>query len=103
MSKIALFIRHQAQPGKRDEVKRIWEQYVKPRVETNPAHEAYYFCHDKTDPDAICVFQLYTSEAAMEEFLGGEWYPQYLDEVTKVVLSPPQIAPAVLQWAKGAP
>lgn len=37
MSKSALFIRHQAQPGKRDEVRRVWEKYVKPR-ETCPHH-----------------------------------------------------------------
>jgi hypothetical protein len=58
MQKTALFIRHQAQPGKRDDVRRVWEKHVKPRVATNPAHEAYFFCYDNGDPDVICVFQL---------------------------------------------
>jgi len=91
MSKTALFIRHQALPGRRDEVRRIWEHHVKPRVEANPAHEAYYFCYDQQDPDVICVFQLYSSEAALREFLGGTWYPGYLTEVAQVVAAPPQI------------
>jgi GNAT superfamily N-acetyltransferase len=39
MTKTALFIRHKAQPGRRDDVQRIWEKHVKPRVEANPAHE----------------------------------------------------------------
>lgn len=103
MSKTALFIRHQAQPGKREEVRRIWEKHVKPRVEANPAHEAYYFCHDEKNADVICVFQLYSSAAAMEEFLSGEWYPGYLAEVGAVVAAPPQITPAALMWAKNAP
>lgn len=33
-----------------------------------PAHEAYYFCYDNNDADVICVFQLYASETAMQEF-----------------------------------
>lgn len=42
MTKTALFIRHQAQPGKRDDVRRVWEHFVMPRAAANPAHEAYY-------------------------------------------------------------
>ena len=81
MSKTALFIRHQAQPGRRDDVQRIWEKHVKPRVEANPAHEAYFFCYDTEDPDVVCVFQLYTNSASMKNFLSGEWYSDYLSEV----------------------
>jgi quinol monooxygenase YgiN len=102
MSKIALFIRHQAQPGRRDEVQRIWERHVKPRVQANPAHEAYFFCYDNSDPDVVCVFQLYTDEAAMQEFLSGSWYPAYLNEVSQVVAAPPQISPATLVWSKSS-
>lgn len=100
MSKTALFIRHQAQPGRRDDVQRIWERHVRPRVEANPAHEAYYFCYDGSDPDVVCVFQLYSSEAAMQEFLSGSWYSTYLSEISQVVAAPPQISPASLIWAK---
>ena len=101
MSKTALFIRHQAKSGQRDEVRRVWEKYVKPRVAANLAHEAYYFCYDSKDADVICVFQLYTNEAAMQDFLKGAWYGDYLKEVGEFVSVPPQITPADLVWAKG--
>jgi quinol monooxygenase YgiN len=100
MSKTALFIRHQAKPGKRDDVRRVWEKYVKPRATANPAHEAYYFCYDSKDADVICVFQLYTNETAMQEFLEGAWYADYLKEVGEFVSAPPQITPADLIWTK---
>jgi quinol monooxygenase YgiN len=100
MSKTALFIRHQAKPGQRDNVRRVWEKYVKPRAAANPAHEAYYFCYDSKDPDVICVFQLYSREPAMQEFLKGAWYPDYLKEVGEFVALAPQITPADLVWAK---
>ena len=100
MNKTALFIRHQAKPGRRNDVQRIWEKYVKPRVQTNPAHEAYYFCHDDNDPDVVCVFQLYNDPDAMKAFMQGDWYPEYLDEISNVVAAQPQIMPATVAWAK---
>lgn len=103
MSKTALFVRHQALPGQRDEVRRVWEKHVKPRAAANPAHEAYYFCFDSRAPDIICVFQLYSDVAAMQAFLQGAWYDEYLREVGEFVAVPPQITPADLIWSKPSP
>ena len=100
MNKTALFVRHQARPGRRDDMQRIWEKHVKPRAAANPAHAAYFFCFDDNDPDAVCVFQLYESAAAMDEFLAGDWYPLYLREVSEVVVAAPQLTTASLIWAK---
>lgn len=100
MTRTALFIRHQAKPGQREDVRRVWEKHVKPRAAANPAHEAYYFCYDSKDANVICVFQLYTSEAAMQDFLKGAWYADYLKAVGEFIAGPPQITPADLVWAK---
>ena len=100
MTKTALFVRHQAKPGKRDEVRRVWENYVQPRAAANPAHLAYYFCHDRKDADVICVFQLYTNAEEMQKFLAGDWYAEYLKAVGEFVSQPPQIMPADLIWSK---
>lgn len=100
MNKLGLFVCHRAKPGMRDAIRRVWEKHVKPRAAANPGHEAYYFCQDNQDPDTVRVFQLFASEAAMKDFLAGEWYPGYLKEVGEFVASPPEIAPADLVWAK---
>jgi quinol monooxygenase YgiN len=91
MNKTALFVQHKARPGLRDDVRRVWEKHVKPRVQTNLAHEAYYFCYDDNDPDVICVFQLYKDKDSLEAFLAGEWYPAYLREVSQFVTAEPQV------------
>jgi quinol monooxygenase YgiN len=96
----ALFVRHQALPGKRDEVRRIWEKFVQRRAEANPAHLAYYFCYDDGDPDVVCVFQLYTDVAAAEDFRNGACYSDCLAEVATVVAAPPLLTAASLVWAK---
>jgi quinol monooxygenase YgiN len=103
MDKTALFIRHQANPGMRADVQRIWAEHVKPRAAANPGHLAYYFRHDDSNPDVVCVFQLYTSETAMKAFLGGAWYRDYLVEIAPFIAAGPQITPATLVWSKEPP
>ncbi len=100
MSKTALFIRHQAKPGKRDDVRRVWEKHVKPHAAANPAHKAYYYCYDGKDADVIRVFQLYPNADAMQSFRKGDWYADYLKAVGEFVSVPPQITPADLIWTK---
>jgi quinol monooxygenase YgiN len=100
MAQTALFVRHRAKPGMREEVRRVWEKHVRPRAATNPNHLAYYFCYDDNDPDVVCVFQLFSHADATAEFLAGDWYPIYLAEVGAVVADPPHLTTATLVWAK---
>ncbi|MAE67751.1 MAG: monooxygenase [Phycisphaeraceae bacterium] len=100
MSKTALCVRHRAKPGHRDDVRRVWEQYVKPRASRNPAHEAYFFCFDDEDPDVVIAFQLLSSSEAVESFMPGDWYPQYLDQVGEHIQEPPRITRASPLWIK---
>ena len=102
MPRTALFIQHRTLPGKREEMRQIWERHVKPHVEANSAHLFYFFCEDDLDPDVVRVFQLYESDEAMNAFLGGAWYQDYLREVSQVVAAPPQISPAPLVWSKSS-
>lgn len=55
----ALIIKHKMQPGKRDEVRTVWERRMEPVVSTNPGHTAYIYCFDNADPDSISAFQVY--------------------------------------------
>ncbi len=102
MSKTALFIRHRALPGRRDEVRRIWERHLQPNIAANPAHEAYFYCYDDNDPDTICVFQQYADRAASQAFLAAPWYVAYLNQVAPLLAGPPEIRAATPVWAKSA-
>ena len=98
--KTALYVRHQAKPGKRDEVRRVWEKYVRPRAEQNPEHLNYFYCFDEKDPDLICAFQVYADASGPANFMSGAWYQSYLSEVTPLVVAPPQITESRVQWSK---
>jgi quinol monooxygenase YgiN len=102
VSKVALFIKHRALPGKREEVQHIWEKHLQPRIAANPAHEAYFYCYDDADPDMICVFQQYTNPAASQEFLKAPWYAEYVDEVSPLLAGEPEIRAATPVWVKGS-
>jgi quinol monooxygenase YgiN len=102
MSKAALFITHKAKPGKRDEVRRIWEKHLQQRIGANAAHEAYFYCYDDNDPDTICVFQLYTGRSAGQEFVKQPWYPAYEAEVTPLLTGTSEFRSATPFWIKGS-
>lgn len=99
---IAVLVRHRAKPGQRDQVLRVWEKYVKPRAESNPAHLHYHFCFDNADPDVVIAFQVYRNQQTLDEFLGGEWYPDYLREISEYVSAEPEVASATVVWSKGS-
>ena len=100
MSKSALFIIHRARPGRRDEVRDVWLRHMRPAVEGNPAHLAYFYCYDAVEPDVIRVFQQYTDEAAAAQFLTTDAYAGYVAEVEPLLAAPPEVHPATPVWAK---
>lgn len=102
MSKTALFIKHKAKPGKRDEVRRVWEKHLRSRIDENAAHEAYFYCYDDNDPDLICVFQLYRDSTGPQAFVRQPWYPAYEAEVAPLLDGDSEFRSATPFWIKGA-
>ena len=45
MSKTTLFIRATTKLGKRDELRRLWEYYLKPHIETKTEEESCLYCY----------------------------------------------------------
>ena len=100
MSKIALIVRHKAKSGRRDELRAVWERFIKPNVLQNPEHLAYYFNYDQDDQDVVIAFQIFSSVQAKDEFLKSEWYPEYIRQVSDYIVDPPNITTASLLWSK---
>jgi quinol monooxygenase YgiN len=102
MTSLALIIKHKTQPGKRDEVRKVWERHMAPAVSANPGHIAYFYCFDNADPDAIVAFQQYVSAEAAGEFLKTDSYAAYLQEVEPLLSGPPQVTALTPMWSKGS-
>ncbi len=101
MAKAALFIKHTALPGKRDEVRRVWEKHLKPNAAANPAHQAYFYCYDDADPDVIRVYQQYADRQAPQAFLKEPWYAANIAEVTPLLANQPEVRAVTPVWIKG--
>lgn len=102
MSKVALFIKHKSLPGKRDEVRAVWQRHMQPRIANNTAHEAYFYCYDDNDPDSICVYQQYSAHGSSQAFLQTPSYAEYLKEVEPLLAGQPEITAATPVWVKGS-
>jgi quinol monooxygenase YgiN len=102
MSSLALVVRHKTQPGKRDEVRKVWEKHMAPAVASNPGHLAYFYCFDNTDPDSIYAFQQYETAEASQAFLKTDAYLAYLKEVEPLLSGPPQVTALTPVWSKQA-
>lgn len=101
MTSLALIIKHKTQPGKRDEVRKVWERHMAPAVSANSGHLAYFYCFDNADPDAILAFQQYVSAEAAGEFLKTDDYAAYLQEVEPLLAGPPHVTTLTPMWSKG--
>lgn len=100
MSQVALFIRHKTMPGKRDEVRIVWEKHMAPAISANSGHVAYFYCFDNADPDSICAFQQYASIDAAQEFLKTRSYLEYLHDVEPLLAGPPHVTVLTPIWSK---
>ncbi len=100
MSKNALYIRHQAKPGKRDEVRRVWETYARDYVEGSKGQLAYFYGYDDKDPDSIVVFALQADQGAAQDFVKQPWFADYDRETKALLAGPSEFRTATPQWTK---
>ena len=102
MAPVALFVKHKTLPGKRDEVRAVWETHMAPAISAHKGHTAYFYCFDNSDPDSICAFQQYASAEAAQAFLQTPSYSAYLKDVEPLLSGPPQVTALTPVWSKGA-
>ena len=101
MSKLALFVKVTARPGKREQVWQLWQKHVKPHVEAADGIEINCYCYDAKDPDVICFFELFSDPADFDAASQSGWYSEYLKQVKPLLAAPSEVIFADPVWAKG--
>ena len=102
MTKVALFIKTKTKSGKRNEVRELWEKFLKGRAEANDAQELYFFCNDNNDPDTFLLFEVYSDPAALAKNATTEWFAAYMESVGPLLDGMPEVHMTTPIWAKGA-
>jgi quinol monooxygenase YgiN len=100
MPQIALFIRHKTLPGRREQVRAVWERHMPDAIAANAGHIAYFYCFANGDPDSICAFQQYMSADAAGAFLNTAAYQAHLGEAEPLLAGPPEVTALTPQWSK---
>ena len=101
MSNTALYIRHQAKPGKRDEVMRIWEKYAQAYLEQAEGLLAYFYCYDNNDPDAVIAFQMTDGTSGVDDFVQQSWFAAYQAETAELLAGESEFRSFDPRWVKG--
>jgi quinol monooxygenase YgiN len=99
LNEYAVVIRHTTNPGRRDEVQRVWQRHMQPAIAANRDHEVYVYSFG-ADADTIVAFQVYSSAAAANAFLESPAYAAYEAEVADLLEGPPQVELLQPQWIK---
>ena len=100
--KLALVIKTKCQPGKRDEVRALWEKHLQPHSKSNTGQEMYVFCYDNQDADTLYLFEIYSSQAAFGEASQQPWFGEYMAAAGPLLAGQPEVGMATPLFAKGA-
>ncbi len=100
MEKLVLIVKTKTQPGKRDDVYRLFEQYLLPRVQDTDALEMFVWCADESDADTFYIFEIYGDRSIQQVNAKDPAYLAYLQEAQPLLATPPEIMKATPVWIK---
>jgi quinol monooxygenase YgiN len=98
----AFYVRHKARPGKRDELREVWEKYARDYIAAAGVQLAYFYCYDDNDPDVIVAFQLCTDRAGVDDFVKQLWFRDYEAETAALLAERSEYRAVTPVWTKGA-
>lgn len=96
----ALFLKHRAKPGRRDDLEAVWRHHMMPEIEGNDGHVAYTYGFG-TEPDTVGAFQIYRSEEDANAFVRSPAYLAYLEESRPLLAHDPEVTVLEPRWIKG--
>lgn len=101
MSQVAMIVKTKTQPGKRDEMFRLYEQQLAPRALSNDAQPVVVWCADTSDTDTFFLFEIYRDEASQQANAHAPWFFEYLTQAMPLLDGMPEVMTGTPHWAKG--
>ena len=100
MAELALFITVKTKPGKRDELKGLWEKHLKPRAAANDQQSRYVYAFDDRDENTIHMMEVYETRSAFNENVQAEWFSDYMQKAMPLLDGEPVMHTGTPQWVK---
>jgi quinol monooxygenase YgiN len=101
MTKLVLIVKTKTQPGKRDEVYRLFQKHLAARVEGTDALEVFVWCADETDADTFYIFEIYGDRTVQRTNAQDPAYFAYQQEAQPLLATGPEVVTATPLWVKG--
>jgi len=102
MSKVALIVTTKTQPGKRNQVRELFEKHLGSRAMANKDQEVIIWCDDLNNPDTFYLFEIYSSQEAFQaNSQPSEWFMSYMQEAGPLLDGQGSMLMAAPRWAKG--
>ena len=102
MAKLTVIVKGKTQPGKRDEVRRLFEEHLAPRAASNTSQAIVVWSADNAEPDTFYLYEVYADAAAMQANTRTAWFGQYLAAVGPLLAGQPEVVTATPLWMKAA-
>ncbi len=102
MSKMILCVKFKALPGKRNEVKNVWERLVKPHAETSQSLDFCCYSFVNEDEDSIILFEILAEGVEFDLSSQEDWFKKYLEEMGPLLAGPPELLTGKPIWIKGS-
>jgi quinol monooxygenase YgiN len=101
MAKLALIIKGKALPGKRDEIRQLFEEHLGARAQENKAQEIVVWAADDNDPDTFHLFEIYKDRNAFQANADAPWFKEYMAKVSPLIDGRPEFSMSTPAWSKG--
>ncbi len=101
MGELAIIVKSKAQPGKRDEIKALYDELMAPRAMENDSQEVVVWCADQHDPDTFYLFEIYSDFQAMGANAQADFFAEYMGKAGPLLAGEPDVAMTTPLWSKG--
>jgi len=103
MPKVAVIAKNRTKPGKRDELRKLFEKHLGQHALSNRTQEVVVWCDDIKDSDAFYLFEICNSYEAFQlnSAAPGPWFADYMREAGPLLDGQPEMMVGTPKWAKG--
>lgn len=103
MNKTAVVVTIRTKSGKRQQLRSLWDEHLRRRVEASSAQEVYLVVEDAADSDVLHLVEVYNDPAEMQRNASAPWFADYMKKTAPLLAGPPSMATGVPVWTKGVP
>jgi quinol monooxygenase YgiN len=100
MPQTVLSVKIKCQPGKRDDVKELWETMTKPHAAESENVQFSCYAFADQDPDTIILFEVLASGEILTSLYQEEWFKEYLAKMGPLLAGPPEVLTGTPVWIK---